>query len=96
MTTLALIPARSGSKGIPQKNIRPLAGKPLIAWTIEAAQQSACIDRIIVSTDDSQIAGIAEEWGAGSPFLRPADLAQDDTPACRCCVLAGRGRRPYV
>lgn len=77
---LVLIPARGGSKGIPQKNIRPLADKPLIAYTIDAAQQSACIERIIVTTDDSQIAGIARQWGAECPFLRPPHLAQDDTP----------------
>ena len=77
---LALIPARSGSKGIPRKNICPLAGKPLIAWTIESARQSECVDRVVVSTDDSQIAEIAVQWGAESPFLRPEDIAKDDTP----------------
>ena len=77
---LALIPARSGSKGIPRKNICPLAGKPLIAWTIESARQSECVDRVVESTDDSQIAEIAVQWGAESPFLRPEDIAKDDTP----------------
>lgn len=77
---LAVIPARGGSKGIPQKNIRILAGKPLIAWTIEAAKQALCVDRVVVSTDDQQIADIARAWGAEVPFMRPAELAKDDTP----------------
>ncbi|MEA4848929.1 MAG: hypothetical protein VB106_16980 [Clostridiaceae bacterium] len=68
---LAIIPARGGSKGIPRKNIRPLAGKPLIYYTIKAAQGSKFINRIIVSTDDSEIADIAKSLGAEVPFLRP-------------------------
>ncbi|HRQ25013.1 MAG TPA: acylneuraminate cytidylyltransferase family protein, partial [Anaerolineales bacterium] len=76
---LALIPARGGSKGIPRKNIRSFAGYPLIAWSIAAAKQSALVTRIIVSTDDEEIAAIAREWGAETPFLRPAELAQDKT-----------------
>jgi N-acylneuraminate cytidylyltransferase len=76
---LALIPARGGSKGIKNKNIRLLAGKPLIGWTIESALKSAFIDRLIVSTDSQEIADIAIEYGAEVPFLRGANLAQDDT-----------------
>lgn len=74
---LALIPARGGSKGIPRKNIRLFAGYPLIAWSIAAAKQSELVTRIIVSTDDEEIAAVAREWGAETPFLRPAELAQD-------------------
>jgi len=79
-TVLAIVPARGGSKGLPRKNIRPLAGKPLIAWTLECASQSRYIDRCIVSTDDPEIADVAREWGGDVPFLRPAELARDDTP----------------
>jgi CMP-N,N'-diacetyllegionaminic acid synthase len=77
---LAIIPARGGSKGVPRKNIRLLAGKPLIAWTIETAKKSKYIDRIIVSTEDEEIMDIALNFGAEVPFLRPAELAKDDTP----------------
>src|SRR5581483_1424553 len=77
--TLALIPARGGSKGIPRKNIRSFAGYPLIAWSIAAAKQSKSVTRVIVSTDDEEIAAVAREWGAETPFLRPAELAQDKT-----------------
>jgi len=80
MNLLALIPARGGSKGIPGKNIRPLAGKPLIAHTIQAALQVPEINKVIVSTDDAHIAKIAKEWGADVPFMRPPELAADETP----------------
>ncbi|HNO85401.1 MAG TPA: acylneuraminate cytidylyltransferase [Anaerolineales bacterium] len=76
---LALIPARGGSKGIPRKNIRSFAGYPLIAWSIAAAKQSELVTRVIVSTDDEEIAAVAREWGAETPFLRPAEFAQDKT-----------------
>ncbi len=76
---LAIIPARGGSKGVPRKNILPIAGKPLIAWTIDAAKKSEHIDRIIVTTDDEEIADVARQHGADVPFLRPAELAQDDS-----------------
>ncbi len=76
---LALIPARGGSKGIPRKNIRLFAGYPLIAWSIAAAKQSELVTRVIVSTDDEEIAAVARQWGAETPFLRPAELAQDKT-----------------
>jgi CMP-N,N'-diacetyllegionaminic acid synthase len=77
---LAIIPARGGSKGIPKKNIKPLKGKPLMAWTIEEAKKSKLLDKIIVSTDDEEIMNVAKKWGAEVPFLRPSELAQDDTP----------------
>ena len=77
---LALIPARGGSKGIPRKNIKPFAGYPLIAWSIAAGLQAKSVSRVIVSTDDGEIAAIAREYGAEVPFLRPAELAQDRTP----------------
>jgi len=76
---LALIPARSGSKRLPGKNIKGLSGKPLIAWTIEQAKNSKYIDKIIVSTDSQEIAEISKEYGAEIPFLRPGELAQDES-----------------
>ena len=76
---LTLIPARGGSKGIPRKNIRSFAGYPLIAWSIAAAKQSELVTRIIVSTDDEEIASVAHECGAETPFLRPSEFAQDNT-----------------
>ena len=80
MTVLAVIPARGGSKGIPRKNIRLLAGRPLIVWTIDAARAAPGIDRIVVSTDDAEIADVARAAGADVPFMRPEALAQDTTP----------------
>ena len=77
---LGLVTARGGSKGVPGKNVMPLGDKPLIGWTIEAAQQSCSIGRIVVSTDDANIAGVARQWGAEVPFLRPAELAGEDSP----------------
>ena len=77
---LAIIPARGGSKGVPRKNIKPFCGKPLIAWTIEEARKSNYVTRIIVSTDDVEIADIARQYGAEVPFMRPAALAEDMTP----------------
>lgn len=74
---LVIIQARGGSKGIPGKNIKELCGKPLIAWTIEAAKLAKTVTRVIVSTDDSQIAEVAKKFGAEVPFLRPAELAGD-------------------
>jgi len=76
---LALIPARGGSKGLPRKNVLPLAGKPLIVYSIETAQAADLVTRTIVSTDDEEIAAAAREAGAEVPFLRPAELAQDDS-----------------
>lgn len=76
---IAIIPARGGSKRIPLKNIKPFCGKPMIAWSIEAALQSACFDQVIVSTDDAEIAEVARRWGAAVPFMRPAELSDDHT-----------------
>ncbi len=77
---IAVIPARGGSKRIPRKNIKEFFGKPMIAWSIEAAKQSNIFDRIIVSTDDKEIAEIAEQYGAEVPFMRPDTLADDFAP----------------
>jgi N-acylneuraminate cytidylyltransferase len=78
--SIAIIPARGGSKRIPGKNIRLLAGKPMIAYTIAAARASGLFGRVVVSTDDQKIAEIAQQLGAEVPFLRDADLADDFTP----------------
>ena len=78
-TILAIIPARGGSKGIPRKNIKPLAGKPLIAWTIEEAKKSKYIDRLILSSEDEEIIRIAKKWGCEVPFVRPKEFAEDET-----------------
>ncbi len=80
MKILTIIPARGGSKGIPQKNVRPFAGHPLIAWSIDQSLRSKHIERTIVSTDDEEIRQIALKYGAEVPFLRPAELARDDSP----------------
>lgn len=80
MKTFAFIFARGGSKGLPGKNIKPLGGLPLIGHAVNAARESTLIDRIIVSTDDEAIAETARSCGAEVPFLRPADLARDDSP----------------
>ena len=77
MKILGVITARGGSKGIPGKNIKPLMGKPLIAYTIEAAKASGAFDRIILSTDDEEIAKVAKEFGCEVPFVRPAELSGD-------------------
>lgn len=76
---LAIIPARGGSKGIPRKNIRNFCGSPLIAYSIAAGLQAESVTRVIVSTDDEEIAAVAREWSAETPFLRPAEFAQDKT-----------------
>lgn len=76
---LAIIPARGGSKGIPRKNIRPFCGYPLIAYSIAAGLQAQTVTRVLVSTDDEEIAAAARAWGAETPFLRPAEFAQDKT-----------------
>lgn len=77
---LAVIPARGGSKGVPQKNIKSLAGKPLVAWTIEEAMKSRYLDNVILSSDDDKIIAIAKQWGCEVPYKRPERLAMDDTP----------------
>jgi len=83
MNILYLIPARGGSKGLPKKNIKPLCGKPLVAWSIETGLQTSkkYPGKVIVSTDDENIAGIAVKYGAEVPFIRPAELALDTTPS---------------
>lgn len=80
LRVLGLIPARAGSKGVPGKNIRELAGRPLLAYAIEAARLSGVVSRIVVSTDSSSIAAVAAQFGAEVPFLRPPELATDVTP----------------
>ena len=85
---IALIPARGGSKGLPGKNIRPLLGKPLIAWTIEQAKSSKYLDTVVVSTDDAEIVSIAEEHGADPSIKRPKELAQDNSPTIDTIVHA--------
>ncbi|MBC3374683.1 pseudaminic acid cytidylyltransferase [Pseudomonas sp. SWRI92] len=93
---LAVIPARGGSKRIPRKNIKIFCGKPMIAWSIEAALQSGCFDQVIVSTDDQGIAEVARQYGASVPFMRPAELSDDYTGtipviqhAIECCRADG-------
>lgn len=76
---LAIVPARGGSKSIPRKNVQLLGGVPLIAYSVAAARQARTVTRVIVSTDDEEIAAVAKCWGAQVPFLRPSELAQDDT-----------------
>lgn len=80
MKALGIIPARGGSKGVPRKNIRPLGGKPLIQYTAESALASQRLDRVILSTDDEEIAAVGRRCGLEVPFMRPAELARDDTP----------------
>lgn len=76
---LAVIPARGGSKRIPRKNVKLFCGKPMLAWAIEAARESGCFDRVVVSTDDDEIADVARVWGADVPFRRPVELSDDYT-----------------
>jgi pseudaminic acid cytidylyltransferase len=86
---LAVIPARGGSKRILRKNIKPFCGKPIIAWSIEAALLSGCFDEVIVSTDDQEIVEVAKQYGASAPFIRPASLANDfvgTTPVVRHAI----------
>lgn len=90
---LGIIPARGGSKGVPGKNIRDLAGKPLIAWTIEAAKKTRYIDACIVSTDNEKIREVSEKWGGYCPFLRPTEIAQDDSSSVDV-VLHGMEEMP--
>lgn len=87
---LAVIPARGGSKRIPRKNIRPFGGKPMIAWPIETARDSGCFDRIVVSTDDPEIAEVAKSLGAEVPFVRPPELSDDHTGTIPVIAHAAR------
>lgn len=80
MHLLGVIPARGGSKGVPGKNIRPVGGKPLIAWTIEAAKSSKFLDRIVLSSDDQEIIAAAQKYNCDVPFVRESQLAGDTTP----------------
>lgn len=79
-TILAVIPARGGSKGIPRKNIRDVAGKPLLAWTIEEAKKSKFLDRLVLSSNDLEIIETARQWNCEVPFIRPEELSLDTTP----------------
>lgn len=88
MKALAIIPARGGSKGLPGKNIRPLAGTPLILHSLRCARRARKLTRVIVSTDDAEIAAVARADGADVPFIRPAELARDDTPMLPVLVHA--------
>ena len=85
---LGVILARGGSKGVPRKNVRDLAGKPLVAWTIEAGRESKYLDRLILSSDDEEIMGVAEEYGCKVPFQRPSELAQDDSSSMEALLHA--------
>ena len=77
---LGLIPARGGSKGIKDKNIIPILGRPLIGQACEAAKQSTCFDELILSSDSKKIISVAKDFGVHAPFIRPDELAKDDTP----------------
>ena len=92
---MAVIPARGGSKEVPRKNLRALAGKPLIAWTIEEAHKSQYLDRIILSSEDAGIIKVAEEWGCEVPFVRPVELARDDTPGIEPVIHAIKAIREF-
>lgn len=92
-SVLAIITARGGSKGVPRKNIRLLGGKPLIAYTIEAAQSAKCVDRVILSTDDAEIADVAARHGCEIPFMRAPSLATDTAPSSEV-VLDALARCP--
>ncbi|MBN1572780.1 MAG: acylneuraminate cytidylyltransferase family protein [Deltaproteobacteria bacterium] len=89
-TVFAVIPARGGSRGVLKKNISAVAGKPLVAWTIQAALKSGALNRVVVTTDDPAIAEISKEYGAEVPFLRPEALARDDTPGIDPIIHAVR------
>jgi len=87
---LAVIPARGGSKGLPRKNVLPLAGKPLIAWSIELALMADAISRVVVTTDDAEIAQVARDYGAEVPFIRPPELASDQASGTDVLIHALR------
>lgn len=94
-TILAIIPARGGSKEVPRKNIKYLGDKPLIAWSIEAAQKSKYVDRIIVSTEDKEIKNISIKYGAEIPFLRPHFLAEDDSSTAEAILYTVERLKNY-
>jgi len=91
---LGTISARGGSKGVPGKNIRDLGGCPLIAWTIREARSSAYLDRLVVSSDDEGILAVARSFGAETPFVRPPELARDDTPGVDPVLHAVEALKP--
>lgn len=96
---IAIIPARGGSKRIPRKNIKEFCGKPMIAWSIEAALQSGCFEQVVVTTDDAEIAEVARQCGAQVPFARPAELSDDHTGTTAVIAhaidwFAARGQTP--
>lgn len=98
---LGIVPARGGSKGVPGKNIRPLAGRPLLEYTAQAARESGVLDRIVLSTESTEIADAGRRAGLEVPFMRPAALAQDDTPMLAVLqhaidALAADGSRPEI
>ncbi len=100
-TVLAVVPARGGSKGVPRKNIRPLRGRPLLAYTAEAASCSGVCDRVVLSTEDAEIAEVGRTHGLDVPVLRPAELASDASPMLPVLqhmlgVLASEGWRPDI
>ncbi len=101
-SVMAIIPARSGSKSVPDKNLRPYAGKPLMAWSIEQALAADSIDRVLVSTDSEHYAAIAREYGAETPFLRPARFARDESTDIEVFehalgwLAANEGRQPDI
>jgi CMP-N,N'-diacetyllegionaminic acid synthase len=94
-TVLGVITARAGSKGLPGKNTKLLAGKPLVAYTVETALASKVFDRLIISTDDEQAATIARDLGCEVPFMRPSELSADDTPHLPVMVHAARWLRDH-
>ena len=99
MTAVCIIPARGGSKRIPRKNVKPFCGKPMLAWSIGAARSAGCFQRIIVSTDDAEVADLAKRLGAEVPFMRPAELSDDHTGTSAVVAHAvewvtSQGQRP--
>ncbi len=88
MRVLGLVVARGGSKGLPGKNLRPLGGHPLVAWAVHAGRTTPAIDRVIISTDDAAIADVARHYSAEVPFMRPAELAADDSPVLEAILHA--------
>ena len=96
MKVLGIITARGGSKGIPGKNLKRLAGKPLLAYTVDSARRSGALDRVILSTDDEAIANTGRDLGCDVPFIRPLDLAHDDTPHLPVIQHATRWMRDRV
>jgi N-acylneuraminate cytidylyltransferase len=85
---LAVIPARGGSRALPKKNVMPIAGKPMIAWTIEEAKKSKYIDKLILSSEDPEIINISKYYGCEAPFIRPNELSKDDVPAVKAILHA--------